>query len=350
MEHVLIIRLSALGDVAMTLPVIYSLAAAYPDTKFTLLTQNVASHLIIDPPVNLSVYVADVKGVHKGVRGIYKLYKELSKEHVTAVADLHGVIRSFILDFLFRIGGVPVERIDKGRFEKRQLTRRRHKKIVLLKTSFDRYISVFNRLGYSFSPNFDSLFSPGSTDVVHFSEWSGVKQEGEVWIGVAPFAKHIGKIYPLEKMEKVVADLADRSDYKLFLFGGGAVEKELFDRWCLRYPGVVSTVGQHGFRKELSLISQLDVMVTMDSANMHLASLVGVSVVSVWGATHYYAGFLGWKQSPENIVSIDLECRPCSVFGDKPCFRGDYACLNRIEPEQIIRKVEEVIEVTQRAE
>ena len=90
---------------------------------------------------------------------------------------------------------------------------------------------------------------------------------------------------------------------------------------------------------ELILMSHLDVMVSMDSSNMHMASLVGTKVVSIWGATHPYAGFMGWRQSEENAVQLDMPCRPCSVYGNKPCLRGDYACMNNISPEMIIEKI-----------
>ena len=78
---------------------------------------------------------------------------------------------------------------------------------------------------------------------------------------------------------------------------------------------------------ELALMSHLDVMVSMDSGNMHLASLINTPVVTIWGATHPLAGFMGWNQSEENAVQVDLPCRPCSVYGNKPCSRKDYACL-----------------------
>jgi len=83
-------------------------------------------------------------------------------------------------------------------------------------------------------------------------------------------------------------------------------------------------------------------MLSMDSANMHLASFVGVPVISIWGATHPYAGFYGWNQSPDNAVQIEMECRPCSVFGNKKCFRGDYACLLNIKPQLVLNKIEEL--------
>ena len=89
-------------------------------------------------------------------------------------------------------------------------------------------------------------------------------------------------------------------------------------------------------------MSHLDTMVSMDSANMHLASLTGTRVVSVWGATHPYCGFMGWQQKEEDAVQINtLSCRPCSVFGNKPCHRGDFACMNNILPEEIIQRIED---------
>ena len=163
------------------------------------------------------------------------------------------------------------------------------------------------------------------------------------WIGIAPFAKHMGKIYPIELQEQVVAHFATDPKVKVFLFGGGKSEQEVFDGWVAKYPTVVSMIGKLNMRTELNLMSHLDVMLSMDSANMHLASLVNIPVISVWGATHPYAGFMGWKQLPVNTVQLDLSCRPCSVYGQKPCWRGDYACLREIKPEQVIAKIEGII-------
>ena len=143
--------------------------------------------------------------------------------------------------------------------------------------------------------------------------------------------------------EQVVAHFAADPKVKVFLFGGGKSEQEVFDGWVAKYPTVVSMIGKLNMRTELNLMSHLDVMLSMDSANMHLASLVNIPVISVWGATHPYAGFMGWKQLPVNTVQLDLSCRPCSVYGQKPCWRGDYACLREIKPEQVIAKIEGII-------
>ena len=128
------------------------------------------------------------------------------------------------------------------------------------------------------------------------------------------------------------------------MFGGSNQEKKVFLQWTKKYPSctVVPTT-LHSLQEELILMSRLDVMISMDSANMHLASLVNTPVVSIWGATHPYAGFMGWNQSIDNAVQTDLPCRPCSIYGEKPCRRKDYACLYQIKPEQIIQQVDKIL-------
>ena len=332
-------RLSALGDVAMTIPQIYSVCQAYPDTTFVVLTQRVASSLFMYAPINLQVYIADVKARHKGLAGLWLLYKELSALGIDAVADLHDVLRTKILRRLFHMAGKTVSIIDKGRDEKKRLTRRRHKELRPLKPMAERYADVFAALSLPYTPRFTSLYPDGKGDAGLFSHITPPKETGKLWIGIAPFAKHEGKIYPVEEMERIVDLLSRHERLHLFLFGADN-EAALLAKWQERYPRVISLASQrHGFKVELSLMSYLDVMLSMDSANMHLAALAGVPVVSVWGATHPYAGFLGYTASPAHIIQADMACRPCSVFGDKPCYRGDYACLRQITPDSIAQKV-----------
>jgi len=225
---------------------------------------------------------------------------------------------------------------------KKQLVRRRHKVLVMQKTSFQRYADVFAALACPVRLDFTSIYGAGKGD---FSQIASVVQPKgtDKWIGIAPFAKHRGKIYPIELQEQVFAHFAANPTVKVFLFGGGKEEQEVFDRWTKKYPSVTSLIGKLNLSTELNLMSHLDVMLSMDSANMHLASLVGIPVVSIWGATHPYAGFMGWKQQPDHTVQLDLSCRPCSVYGQKPCFRGDYACLMQITPRQVIEKIERII-------
>ena len=277
---------------------------------------------------------------YKGIGGLWRLARMLRRDYdINAVADLHGVLRSRVIGLAMRLHGIAVARIVKGRAEKRALTAGKiHRQLA---TSHDRYRDVFHRLGLDSEDDFTTIFADG--DAPPFGAFPA-KEPGEKRVAVAPFSQHVGKVYPLELTEQVVEQLSRLPGVKVLLFGGGEQEKKLLLPLATRYEGVVSIAHlKHRLEDELSLMATCDAMVTMDSANMHIASLVGLPAVSVWGATHPYCGFMGWRQSLDNAVQLDMECRPCSVFGNRPCRFGDYRCMRRIAPETIVEKVKRLI-------
>lgn len=342
MAKILVIRFSAIGDVAMTIPVIYSLAQQYPKDEVTVLSSARLGPLFGKLPANISFIGADLRGENKGLGGLNQLYRKLKAMDFDYVADFHGVLRSKYLSLRLLFAVTKIGTIHKGRKGKAKLVRKWNKIKEPQKSSFQRYIDVLQRIGFPVTLDFTSIYGSGKGNFAEIAPVVGFK-ERQRWIGIAPFAKHTGKIYPLELQEQVVAHFATRPDVKVFLFGGGQYEQEVFDLWIAKYPSVVSMIGKLDIGMELNLISHLDIMLSMDSANMHLASLVNTPVISVWGATHPYAGFMGWKQQLSHTIQIDLPCRPCSVFGQKPCWRKDYACLWGIKPQQIIDKIEHIL-------
>lgn len=335
---ILVTRLSAMGDVAMTIPVMKQVLDENPEVQIVFVTNKNWGALCAGIP-RLVFFPADVKGAHKGVPGLYRLFRSISRQYrISAVADLHNVLRSRIVRTFFRLTGKPVAAIDKGRAGKKALTRKENKVLAPQTSTIERYALVFRQLGLHCTMGRQPVFAPQPLPE-RVSAITGAKAT-QRWIGMAPFATYREKMYPLAKMETVLADLVKEATYRVLLFGGGKNEVAQLNELAARYPQAVVVAGRFSLEEELALISQLDLMISMDSANMHLASLYGVPVVSVWGATHPYAGFMGYGQSEDNVVQItDLGCRPCSVFGNKPCFRGDHACMEWIKPAQIVEKV-----------
>lgn len=331
MKKLLIIRFSALGDIAMSVPVVHDLAMQYPDLDITMLSREMARPLFEQLPQNVHFIAADLKGRHKGLIGLCRLWRDAHMSDFDYIADFHDVLRTWWLRTEGRLRCKKTAKIDKGRKGKKALTRQKNKNLVQQSTSFERYAKVLEKLGFPVKPQFVRL------DYSAFCETQ--KGPCETWVGIAPFAKHEAKVYPLDKMEIVIKTLNEKKDTTIFLFGGGADENERIEKLCIAYEHVKAAKSQHGLKGELALMGQLDVMLSMDSANMHLASLVGTRVVSIWGGTHPYAGFLGWNQKAEDCVQLDLPCRPCSVYGNKPCLRSDYACMNGIMSEQIVEKL-----------
>lgn len=330
MPHkLLVIRFSALGDIAMTIPVVASLCEQYPQMQVTMLTCKMGERIykaVLNRP-NLTVRGIDVKKDYHGIGGLNRLYRELKKEGYDAVADLHDVLRTKWLNFRFSLARTPKARINKGRKEKKALIA--HKSQQQLKSSIERYREVFDRLGLPVKLNFEP--KPLLSDLM---------LKGTYNVGIAPFAQHRGKIYPKEQMMKVIDGLIEaRQDLHIYLFGGPD-EQPTLDEWAQRNPErITNTAGRQRLGDDLIMMSKLDCMISMDSANMHMASLVGCRAVSIWGATDVKAGFYGYRQKPEDIISLPLDCRPCSIYGNKPCKFGDFHCLTGIDPQIVIDKV-----------
>lgn len=328
-----------MGDVAMTVPVVRALRAGMPDdVRITVLTRPFFQPFFRDIE-GLEFLPLNLNGRHKGLRGLFRLASDARAAGVDTVADLHDVLRSRIVTALLRLRGCRTATIDKGRADKRALTRKFRKYMTQLRPMVERYRDVFAHLGLELPEPQPFARDPRPMPEA-VTALCGEKRG--VWVGVAPFAKHEGKTYPLDMADSVIGELAERYE-RVFIFGGGRYEQEFAENAERKYDRVISVVGRVKLTQEMDVISNLDVIVTMDSSAMHMASLAGVPAVSIWGATHPFAGFYGYGQAPENAVQLELECRPCSVFGNKPCMHGDYRCMRGISPASVVERVGEVL-------
>lgn len=329
-----------MGDAAMAVPVLLAMAEQHPQVKITVLTKPFFQPIFNDVP-NTQCYGADVKGTHKGIFGLYKLYKELKSLQINAVADLHNVLRSTILKQFFFIGGIKVVQIDKGRIEKKALTRENHKEFKQLTTTHERYADVFRQLGFSLQlSNKHILAKQPITETIT----QIVGNEAVKWIGIAPFAAFDGKTYPQHLMKEVVERLTSQPNQKILLFGGKGDIKAL-EELKHNHKNVVNLAGQLSFKDELALISNLDVMLSMDSGNAHLAAMYGVQTITLWGVTHPYAGFYPFAQPKENGLLADREqfpLIPTSVYGNKMPELYKNA-METITPDKVVKAVENAL-------
>ena len=343
-QHLLIVRFAAMGDVAIAAPVVAVLRADHPDLRITLLTRKGLVPFFRDIE-RIEFFFPDFTGRHKGFWGICRLWRDLLRLKATHFVDLHDVFRTKLLRRLMRLGGVPYAVINKGGREKQLLTRKFRKEFKPLKPTVERYREAIVRCGYPFLLPETAGRSLRPIPAVIASR---VRSKSGIWVGVAPFAKHRGKIYPTAQVDELISLLAG-SYKRVFLFGGGVYEREFTECMEERHgKKVISVIGRLSLPDEMDLIANLDVMVTMDSASMHIASIVGTPVVSVWGATHPHTGFYGFGQYPGDAVQLALPCRPCSVYGNRPCVYKDYRCLTRIAPATIFARVKRTIKRTRR--
>lgn len=334
----LVTRFSAMGDVAMVVPALRAVLAARPDVEITLVTRELFLPFFQALP-RVRVVVADFKGRHRGLRGLWRLYRELAPQGFDALIDLHNVTRSQILGALFRLSGVPVRRIDKGRGEKKAYIAGRSRRP--LRHTVQRYLDSFARFGISAEevpgPYLQATEAAKAEAERVLAQW-GIDADTTL-VGIAPFAMHAQKMWPLERTRQVLASLSGREGLRLLLFGGGEEESRQLEALAEDFPHTINLAGKLGLEVELALMPRLALMLSMDSSNMHLASLSGVPTFSIWGGTHPDLGFRAYGQPAERSLQtrLPLDCRPCSVYGAKHCRYAETKCLTSIEADTVTR-------------
>lgn len=345
-HRVAVWRLSALGDVCIALPVVYAAARTNPATDFIFVTKKAFAGLCVGKPDNLTVFGVDTKDHHAGPAGLWRLLKELKPD---VIVDLHDVLRTRLTAIYALIKDIRVTVFDKARSEKRHLVAHGAANAARpVAPTYMRYATAMQKAGYE-PGDICPLVAPAES-MQKVRTLFGDKPAEERWVGIAPFAAHAGKAYPLDMMARAAALIAGSDEggkTRLFWFGGNA-EADMLDTVSTQLPHshVVAGAGL-GFDGELALMSQLDVLVSMDSGNMHMAAMMGTDTVSVWGATHPDVGFGPVTVTPGQkhvlLQSPDFDCRPCSVFGNKTCRRAGGVsmppCLAAVSPEAVCNAV-----------
>ena len=340
-ESIVVIRLSALGDVAMTVPVLIALREQYPAIQITVVS-NERYSAFFDKIRQVNFHPAQVKNKHKGLFGLFELYREIDTYKYNAIADLHNVIRSQVIDLLASVAGRKIVRIDKGRKEKKALTGGHLAKLPQLKSTHTRYAEVFGKLGYDVTLTSAQVLSKQQIPAKIRQK---LGHEPKKWIGIAPFAAHAGKMYPIDLMEEVIKGLSANEKLKVILFGGGKREIEILNNLASKYHGIINMAGQCSFEDELSVISNLDLMLSMDSGNGHLAAMYGIPVITLWGVTHPALGFKPFMQPDKNQLLADrvqYPLIPTSVYGNKVP-EGYEDVMRTISPQRVVKRINEIL-------
>ena len=335
----LVVRLTSLGSVAMSVPVMWSLSRRYADNEYVYVAQKDLDALFHG--MNNVHYVRldvsqNANAMRRG-KALKALAKTLHNEKpFDAIIDWQSGISTLSVRLWAMRHGIQVYRCDSTWFRQR-IHILSHGQSVPPPTMIETYMSATAKAGLETDSCFQALpIEPSSVKYVKYT--FGDKSDGEKWIGIAPFAKSASNTLPFRTTKSIIRHYASQPNTRVFLFGAGMVESEMLNQWSSIYVNVVSVAGMLSLGCELELMRMLDGMICMDSANQHLASLVGLRVVTVWGGTTPENGFAGWKQSKENFVEpqCSLTCRPCTINGRARCRKKTFECLTRYTAQQII--------------
>lgn len=332
--RVLVTRFSAMGDVAMVASVLRELQAQNKHIELVMVSRAHFSAFFLDIP-NLIFHPILTDEQHKGPKGLWRLYHELKKYDIDYVADLHNNIRSRILTLFFKTAGYRLSVLDKGRHQKKDLIRRKKKVFHPLRPTVERYADVFRSLGFTLK--LSNVLKPKERVVP--ASYKTLVQSPVIKIGLAPFAQHPYKVWKITNWDQVFSAFPN---HLFFIFGGGKQEQEIATAWSNKYSNVHNTISNLTVQTELDLISNLNVMLSMDSSGMHMASLVGTRCISIWGATHPYAGFLGYGQSIRDCIQVDHPNRPSSIYGNKSCLCDGVEAIDLVTVDMVIQKIKKL--------
>lgn len=317
----------------MTIPVISILRTKYPKIKITVLTTKFFSVLFNQIP-NINFVYFQPK--HKTIAGLFKLSREIKKIKPDQIIDLHDVLRTKILRFFLmdKIGNTHV--LNKGRKEKLSLIK--GSSLTQLKSMHQRYSDVFSSLNINVDLD----------DFVHYNKINIDKNKygftsSDKLIGIAPFAGHSCKEYSIKNILSLL-DLLDKT-YQILIFGAPGKEEKKIIQLCNNKSNRHVISSKYLLEEQMAIISNLDVMISMDSANGHIASLFGINVITIWGATHPYTGYSAFRQPNKNAIIpdlVDFPNLPVTIYGSK-CPPNYLEAINSIRPEKILERLDQII-------
>jgi ADP-heptose:LPS heptosyltransferase len=332
--NVLIIRFSALGDVILTIPVVNALIENNSDLNIWILS-NIKNKTLFEFNERVHFVGADLKGEHNK---IYKLNSFVNKIHEAnkfdVIYDLHDVIRSKVLRLNFMLKGVKTKKYFKGRKEKN--------KLIAKKIDFKKLKHTSTRYLETFEKDFGKLSIKSFVHPLLVAENNSINLKNT--IGIAPFAAHSSKEWPIAKFIPIIESLPT---YNFIFFAYGKREIDIINKIFCGFKNISIADNNLNFSEQIKLIDSLSAMIAMDSANMHLSSITHTKVVSIWGPTHHFTGF-GPLNNEDYIVEIpkeDFSCRPCSIYGKinaktKLCAQES---MSKIKPEMVMKILNKIV-------
>jgi ADP-heptose:LPS heptosyltransferase len=327
-KRILVIRLSAIGDVALAIPVLQNACNSNPATEFYFLCKPFAAKIM---PTISNLKIIEW---HTEQQNVWALAKTLRALNFDCIIDLHSVLRTNLLRLALPFHNWFI--FDKARAGKNQFLK--DKKNEVVHTAI-RYQNAFIKAGIKLNPQHKFQFND-EIDSTTLQFVAGI-QGNKKLIGIAAYAAHAQKTIPDNLLHRIISNLNEN----VILFGGPNDQQKI-DELCAKNKHVHHCLHLN-FKQQIDVMKYLDAMLAVDSANMHLAALYAVPLVSIWGATHPSLGFAPVTFAAHIAVQIpftELPCRPCSVFGKKPCSnKENLACFNRIDVEEVLQALNSIL-------
>jgi heptosyltransferase-2 len=329
MHHILVIRFGSLGDLCLLAWSLARLRAAGDGRQHVTLATKVAFADLLTAVPGVDD-VAALTG--SGPLAVTALAGRLRRQSFDVIVDAHNILRGHLL--LALLGRRPNRRLAKDTTARLSLLLTRRGKRRLTRTMRDRFDELFAPL---LPPGIYAGTTP-TPPLAGFADAGAAAAPRSPVLGVAPGARWNTKRWPEAHFVELIRGFRHLSCAPLRLFLGPDEQKwfpgsELAR--TLAESGEVELIHGRPLTEVATQLAGCTALVTNDSGLMHLAEATGVPVLALFGPTVREFGYFPSLTASESF-EIDLDCRPCSRTGKRPCHRGDLACLERIAPGTLL--------------
>lgn len=324
-RDIAILRLSSLGDVVLTLPVVHALRAAYPAAKLHYWVKEEYADLVrFDPAID------HVRVLEKDARRLEDLVSMGAElESCDLIVDLHGSARSRLLTWRQK---APVLRVATQRLLRERWVRARWTRPRPADHATARYAAALSAIPLAVAgvPRVSAGIAAETWADEHLAGWGS----GPAPVALCPGARHFTKRWPEARwcaLDEALASAGQRrlvfttaAERRALSALAARIEADPSARWCVE-----------PLPRMAALLSRCAAALTHDSGLMHLAAARGTPVVAMFGSTSPALGFAP-SGSGHVVLCRDEPCQPCTLHGRESCPKGHFRCMNGIEVAQVL--------------
>jgi heptosyltransferase-2 len=328
-ERILVIRLSSLGDILLTTPVLRLLREYCPAAQLDFLTKAAYQDILCANPC------VDRLLLWEPQQGLREMLRRLRQTRYDIVVDLHRTLRSRLL---YR--GLLAER-------KLAYTKRTLRRALLVHLGWNTlramtpvpelYMAPLRCLGMTAPlPPLELHLTAESQETIQvYLQQALPESRMRPLLAVAPGAHWSTKRWPVERFAVVAQTLAQTQQAAVVVLGS-AEDHQLAQELCqqLSVP-VLNSTGKLSLMHTAALLQQCHLLLSNDSGLMHMAAALQVPVVAIFGPTVQEFGFYPFKASAQ-VVSAAIACRPCSTKGSTRCPRGHHQCMQQVTVAHVL--------------
>lgn len=323
LRRILIIRLSSLGDILLTTPLIRTIKNRFPKIEIDFLLKSEYQDVLKNNPHLNKIFLYSNNYNNAVVEEI----ENSNNPKYDLIIDLQNNIRSRRITSKLKIRTV---RFKKYTFRKFILVQTKINLMKNLPLIPERYAKT---IGIDLDKSGVEIFS----DKIPSDKISGLNKI----VGICPGAKHFTKRYPIEYQIQLCKQLVE-NNFNVVLFGG-KIDEGICSEISSKVPEVINLQNNDDILQTVSDMKMCDIIICNDSGLMHVASSLDKKLIAIFGSTVKEFGFMPYNCSNSIIVENEnLGCRPCSHIGRRSCPKTHFNCMKKIKPEDIIKLIQEI--------